>query len=1033
MTLEANPDIPDILICHISDLHIKNEASVALERIPLIAGAIGSQITRPTNVIIAVSGDIAFSGKADEYALAAQALERLLVSLESWDTSSKFLLVSPGNHDCDFDAIPSVVQSALIKDIQEGSTQIVSISTELVRTQVDFNLFRDVVCTSSRKVNELLSVVELDLQGRKILVHLVNSAWTSRVHEVPGSLRMPLGSLPEIVEDADLSIAIVHHPLNWYAPGDARHFSEWLDTHVDMALWGHEHMLDDVEQTRIRLASKVQHLLAMPIEDPDVVCGFTCVKFDAPSGSMEKVSFEWHEEGKLNLVHSSGSISCPLNPARFLGKIRFSKAQLEFLDDTGALLKHPQLSRHLKLSEILVAPEIRHLNSDKVEAERLTASMGVHELVDAAVANKKSIVIGPEQSGKTTFAKLLISELRSRGMAPIYLDTVELKSANRGEIKGWLNSAIATQYESDCIDDLMQLSPDARFAVVDNLQSAPAGATGVTRIFELLSAFASGVLSLTSDSPAISVISANYEDEEDSAYWIGSSLYELLPLGHKRRGELIRKWIAIGRTDQLSPEAIEHEARQVKAVIDATMGKNFLPRYPIFVLVLLQQLEVGKELKTVISNGSQGFLFDALITKAFESFVRRHSQNTVRDFLAGMAAQIWNSEHSRLSSDSIHALHEELTAKLVTIDLPVLMRELTDARIILSDGRGFGFRYPYLYYFFLALWISKQEVTERVQSIDRLVEFVHTEQSANVLIFLAHLERQQEVLSALLPVAETLYKGVPEGTLADFSKLSLRFRTAEEKQVLLVGRPDQVSDHINAERDGSERALLKRDDEAAKAQLEEVLKFNTATKSIQVLGQVLRSRASGISRDEKLRIARASMGLTRRMMSVVYGVIYDCADVFVLYASDAFENAFKVDKQDAIEIANSFIGLLVVGFGQVAIGKVADALASPELPLLIKELEAENPDQDSRLMFLMARLIGDSEYPSQAVVDLNDELRPANILARSVLSWAVARRFHMDPPEHSIRDQACASLGIEMKRLPYRSSQGRMGRSAGLR
>ncbi|MDI1252998.1 metallophosphoesterase [Thermomonas sp.] len=1021
MAIDVDETKPDILICHLSDLHIRTAESIALSRMSDISGAIGSLVTRPTAVLFLVSGDLAFSGKAEEYDLATTALEKLKQSLKAWPVESSHVYVSPGNHDCDFSKISTTVQSALINDIPEvAGLETDSIIGELSRTQVDFTLFRDVVCSPMQAHGSILSRTRIDLNGRSIAIYAINTAWTSKNPETPGALRMPKDVLPNDMDEADLAIAIAHHPLNWFSPQDARYLSHWLDTHVDMTFWGHEHAIDDFEQIRGKFGSKVKHLIALPIDDRESECGFSCLKISATEGGLQKTDFHW-SGAELRLKSEHIGEICPMNPARLLGKIRFTSTFEDFLDDPGAFLKHPQLSRHLRLSEVYVHPEFRTVDSAKSESVKLTSSVTTSDLIDASTAFGKVIVFGQEQSGKTTFAKTLVSELRHNGSIPIYLDFATLSSANRGEIKTWFRSALSAQYERDAHDEISQLESKRRFVVLDNLQSAPAGSTGIARVFELVTAWADRIISLTSASPAITVLSAEIEGDQDSAYWRGSKIFEILPLSHKRRGELIRKWVEIGRSDSITPEQIEHETRQVKSVIDAWLGKNFLPRFPVFVLIVLQQMDVGRQLKSVISNGSQGFLFEALITKAIEGHVHKHPINTVRDFLSEFAAALWVKDAAYLSTADVASLREKFAARLVTVSSDILLEELVEARLIAVDARGMAFRYPYLYYYFSALWISRLKDVERDIEIRRHVEFVNTERSANILTFLAHLEKHHEVLKVLLPMASSLYSESTQGTLSEYSKISVRYRTAADRQTLMLGKPDQVSDYMHDERDRMDGMIEGREDVGNGSQLEDTFKLNTAIKSIQVLGQILKSRASGFEADEKVLIASESMKLTRRMLSFFYKIIYENADMFVHFASDAFERALKIDKTEAANIANDFIGLLVVGFGKVSISIVGEALASPELPLLISRLEKDAADdEDSRLMLLAARLIADPEYPSHAVIEFNSGLKPANVLAHSILGWLVARRFHLDPPDHAVRDQACKLLGIETKRLPAR-------------
>jgi hypothetical protein len=100
------------------------------------------------------------------------------------------------------------------------------------------------------------------------------------------------------------------------------------------------------------------------------------------------------------------------------------------------------------------------------------------------------------------------------------------------------------------------------------------------------------------------------------------------------------------------------------------------------------------------------------------------------------------------------------------------------------------------------------------------------------------------------------------------------------------------------------------------------------------------------------------------------------------------------------------------------VGRAADAIGSAELKPLLAKLESEATDADARLTLLVAKISGEKVYPKESVEDFVRSLKVANILPLSVLAFAVARRFYLEPPERRVRDSACHLLGIDLKRLP---------------
>ena len=1019
-----------LLIVHLTDIHISNAASPAVSRIESIAGAIGAQIEDPTVVVLAITGDIAFSGTAPEYQAAADALRLLVARLQAWSPIDVVVVACPGNHDCNFKAAPQVLRDTLVSGLGNATKDIVPLLDALRPWQTDFVAFAENMSEGRLTyISPLLSYLRVDLPSISFKFVALNTSLTSKIKEQPGSLRVPAAALTTVQRDADCCIVLGHHPLNWLDPEDAVAVSEWLDSSADLVLWGHEHRLDEFLQIRARAGSSVMYQIGMPLDDPAADhIGFKLLRIE---GEIREVtSFDVHlRRGDIH-VEPTGSGHLHLNEARGRGVIRFSLPHKSFLSDAGAAFTHPRVSRDVRLSDLFVPPDFREFRTDKAESERTDGSVSLDELCrHIATAKERTVIFGAEQSGKTTFAKHMIEWLRPRDLIPIYLDGQALRTTNRGEIRGWFNSAIANQFERDAHDALLAAEPKNLVAIVDNVHAMRGGQEGVDKILDFVSSKCGKVLLLTADSPALSVLAVSASGDE-SAYWKGSTAFELLPLGHKRRGELIRRWVSIGRNPVDDAARIEAEVRQIKVLLDKLLGKDSLPKYPLFVLIILQQLEGMRANKTAIANGSHGYLFEALVSQAIDKHVRSHEIGTVNDFLAALSFEIWSRDTPGLSDGAVHAVISRFLEDLVRIDSERLLAELDRGRILTREGGLYRFRYNYVYFYYLAKWVcSKQNAAESDRVMDLIAALVHTELSSNVLMFVAHLQHEQRVIDRLLPLIRGLYPEQKDKlkSLEAYSPLSVRFRTAEQRATLLEGNARVVSDQTHADEDHSDKQLMPNEQVG---DLEDGLKFNTTLKAIHTLGQVLKSRASSVSPEVKVEIADEIILVSRRLMSFLYDLTGSHAEDIVRAFSDAFERAFKMNRPQAVDVANSLIGAIVSGIARICVTRAAEAIGSSELVPLLDKLGGKLSDEDSKLILLVAKINGEREYPKEAVEDFLAGVKPANVLPRSVLSHAVARRFYLDPPERGIRDSACALLGIDVRNVPE-TAKGRRPRRLG--
>jgi predicted MPP superfamily phosphohydrolase len=1011
-----------LIVVHVSDLHVRDGNSVALSRLRQLAGAIGSLRNESGNVLLLIGGDIAFSGKDAQYAAVIDALSDLEASLrKDWKFSDVRIHVVPGNHDCDFAIIPTGVQEALLSGLTGDECKQLEIVNTLQTQQASFDSFSGAVSPPFEKAGSILNKASITIGGKTVAVLMLNTAWSSRLHEKPGSLRMPAEVLPQIDVTEQLSIALLHHPLNWYSPQDGKALSDWLDANADIALWGHEHRSDDFRVTRKKYGSSVQHFLGLPIEDETDQCGFRCLVW-RDDDSFEVSSYEWIGTSNPTLTEKE-AVPRPSNPARSLGTVRFTKAFKAFLLDVGAAFTHTRLDRDLTLSDIFIAPEFKGFDADRTELEKLEASTGLEKMVDGLYGANDHIVYGSEQAGKTTFAKYAVEDARHRGITPVYLDASKLKSSNRGEITAWIRDAIKFQYELDCIPFVEQLAPAKKIMVVDNLHQAPGGTAGLRNITERLALVAAHKLLLTSHNPAIAILATNYESSEYVKIWQGADWFEILPMNNQRRGELIRRWASLGRDTQSDSELVESEVRQLKTALDRAFGRSFMPKYPFFLLVVLQQIESTKESSALITNGSHGHIFEALITKALEAALSCHGIDVAHDFLAQLAFEFWTAAEEKVSTNGFRSIIEEIRrTKLVAIEHPGLLKDLVTAKVLVDESGLISFRYQYLYYYYVARWLSSNKESEAASSVlDELVNRVHTEKASNVLMFVAHLGNEAWVLSKLLPAAADIFRGKSECVLIDRAPLAARFSEGKPETTLLVGDPQSVSDHYHGEQDRVE-------DEHANELVEDAFKFNTSLRMIQTLGQILRSR-SGVDADVKLAISAEIVSLSKRLMTVIYDIAEESAESLIEHAADIFDSDLKLNSMQAAHLANLLLGAIVGGVAKSIVGRTADALASRELLPLIERLEAaalqKDPvDRDSLLVLLVSRVSAEQDYPKERVEVFLKSMKDADVLSRAALAHAVSRRFYLQPPPHAVRDSACARLGIQVKQVTVRKFPG---------
>lgn len=1011
-----------VVIAQVSDLHIKDASSKGATRIQALAGALGSMRGESDCLLILLTGDVAFSGEESQYSIAGQELTRLKDRLLSeWNYSDIRIVACPGNHDLNFSAQRPTIRSALLGALGSGTAaDTAEVVQNLSEVQREFDEFSATLDIKLEKLTPLVSVAHAEMGGVSFNLICANTSWSSKLKEEPGAVRMPGILLPHITQSDDLTFALLHHPLNWYEPQDGKALSDWLDSNADLAFWGHEHREDSFKVTRKRMGSSVQHYLARPLEDDTVECGFRCI---VVYGNGRGVEVSFALKGDRFSQSSREDIEIKKNPARQLGQIRFGAAFRAFLTDLGGVFKHPRLERNLSLQDVFIEPSFRFFSASASELDKIDKSVSFGSLLDEIRKNPLTAIFGVEQSGKTTFAKYLVEDARHHGLTPLYFDCARLKSSNSGEVTAWIRSCIESQYESDCVELVNQVSPENALLVVDNIHELPGSSSVVSGIIDRLRVLAAKSVYLTAQNPAVTILAASHSSGVEVKQWSDAKWYEVLPLSNKSRAALIRRWVSVGRDEFAESEFIESEARRIKILMDRSMGRSISIKLPFFLLVILQQIDAGLDARTVVRNGTQGHIFEAMISSAIDLHVRAHDVGVVHDFLAQLAFDLHGEDLHIIGEDGYRRIVAEFRRdRFIDIQHPSLLNELVSSKILHKSASGVGFKYDHFYFYYLARWISFNKESQAANDLlAAFVERIHSESAANVVTFLAHFGNEKWVLSYLMPAAEALFMGSAECKLAEHGALATKYRTLDSGVVLLDGAPSDVTDHLSEVEDQA-------DAETAHPELEDAFKYMTAARIIQVLGQIMRSRAGGVDAHGKLAIARTSMSLARRLMTVLYSAAEVSADTIVEHASELFDSDVKSNSKEARHQANQLIANVIGGIAKGLIARAADVIATKDLIPLIENIEQEASragDLDLELITLCARISAEQSYPQDRVNSILKRIPESDILSYAALSYSVARMFYLSPPARAVRDSACARLGIKQKNIPNKDHQAK--------
>jgi formylglycine-generating enzyme required for sulfatase activity/3',5'-cyclic AMP phosphodiesterase CpdA len=237
---------------HLSDLHFRAGERHTWDEDIVLRALLDDVRARMedglTPDVILVSGDIAFSGTPAEYALAKQFFDDLL---EVTGVPKTRLFTVPGNHDVDRQAISrgaKAIASSL--DSRQAVDEVLTVAVDRRLIFRKFNRYADFVSDyfGGHLVFDdeyYFSVQPLDLADRWVTVLGLNSAWLAYGGDEDRG-RLALGERQvrqalEAAKEADLRIALLHHPFDWFQEFDRNDCEALLMQGCEFVLHGHLH------------------------------------------------------------------------------------------------------------------------------------------------------------------------------------------------------------------------------------------------------------------------------------------------------------------------------------------------------------------------------------------------------------------------------------------------------------------------------------------------------------------------------------------------------------------------------------------------------------------------------------------------------------------------------------------------------------------------------------------------------------------------------------------------------------------------
>lgn len=581
----------------------------------------------------------------------------------------------------------------------------------------------------------------------------------------------------------------------------------------------------------------------------------------SPTDGKPVTSFTDQNEGWLDAVKHISRVCGSVSQIK---KLEITDEFSTYLSSADILTKSHKNKETLQLDDIFVFPKLKSYDGEEVshkyDAERLK-----NEILDY----NKLIIAGENQSGKTTLCKVIFQIYRKLNYIPIYLED---ENKYLGNPDNKLEKAYAEQYKSG---NILDFEPKRIVPIVDNFHFAKYQEKYIEQYHE----YPKQVL-IVDD-----IFGLNIKNQTKIKEYNKFKIREFTAL---ERNEIINNWIKIKEDTQiqLNPnylqQSIDEKTELIENSLGIIFGKGIMPSYPFFILSLLAAQDIQKPLDSEIT--SQGHCYQALIYL----YLRKQGVNNDQidiytNFLTELAFWIYDKRVTSLDSQEFDNFLEIYKGKF-NLPIPIndIVQTLSKVNICRFDSLNqFNFCYTYIYYFFVAKYLS-EHIEPQKEVINSILSNLHKDENAYITVFIAHHTKSNYILDELLLNAEILFEKYLPSTL-DTEELAF-FDKHEDKIIKAIlpsfghnsddERKKLLVEKSNNE-DARENSNVEPENISDEKTNELVTNLRLSIKTVEVMGLVIKNRSGSLDKQRLEYIYEQGLKVHLRILTSFIDIIKD--------------------------------------------------------------------------------------------------------------------------------------------------------------
>ena len=982
------------VVLHLSDIHIRSDKDWILDKADNIAACTYASLAEASVIFIIVSGDIAFSGKAHQYAGAAKLFQRIRSAIEAEKQLPIHFIFCAGNHDCDF-SLGNKTRTLALNGVRADPSQFdESILETGASLQSEYRRFEEAHLTPGEtRVGDILwTCHRFTIEGKEIVVDSINVAWCSNLHESPGTLIFPHERYAQrINEVTDIRLSTLHHPLNWFSQVSYRPFRELIRSVANVVISGHEHVGGVGEDFHSESGhSAYMEGCVLQSDAPEKDSSFNIAILNLDEGTYRSTRFQWSPENAYNAT-DVGSWSDFRNlPKKERNPFRITDTFAQVISDPGGVFQSK--GSPLTLADLYVPPDMQEADGGTEQRRILSTSV----LEDADRLEGGVLLTGEEKVGATSLLFILFQTFHSRGLIPLYVRGADLKGASDKDMDAAVRKAVTEQYGAGCLERFEQTQKIKKILLLDDFDDGPIKASAQrARLLTLAnSRFSRFVVTAKEVFDLDGSVRPHAEDALSKL-----KEYKILSMGYSLRARLVKRWFQRTAADgTMDEEAMLCKCDQAERLLDAILARNIVPSLPLYLLTLLQSIDAGSS--SGFEESGLGEYYDFLVKEGLRTAgVQKQHWSSMIEYCSHLAWLLHATEHKEITLDELRTFNERFSKEQHRVDYETRLRDLLQARILAQHGQYVRFRYHYIYYFLKGRFLASQLTDLATQAyIRECCAHLYVRENANTILFLAHHAFKDPMFldCVVAAITEPFRSKKPIQFIGSDTAPVAEFIRDLPKLAYNGEDPEKMRDNANRTKDaianGHDGLADKKREEG---ELDFLAELIALFKTVEILGQIVKNQIASVPREKRVDLLKLLMQGPLRALSAYFDMFMADREVAEREIAAMLEKRSTIsDPNERQRVAKRLLAhfLQLVSYGFVA--KAVSSISSDALQEDIDAAARSLGSPASRLIALGVRLDSPGKLPR---TELSKTVRDTqgDFMAARVLQFLTLRRLYM--------------------------------------